>query len=262
MKIVIIIAGVGFSLLGIQILETHFYLGEILALGGALVAGVTFTNMSISRTIKRISNATAGSKATTNPIRSKPIATPASNPIKTTAEKPYLIRTPSLGLLNYLNERGHPLISKDLDKLGELFPRNVHAGDQKIPSCNVLFLYCDLEPTGRIAGQQFSLRDVIRASGAYIVVVASENQPDVLTSPDFQRYLSSKNDWPANVIFTLNRNGETFGLFFQRLFSQMHSGISMPLAWVKLAPQGPISQTDCPGTIALLEAGHIAFTPT
>lgn len=262
MKSILLLSGIGLSLLGIQIMKTHFYVGEVLALGGALIAGVTFFNMAIARVANRISVASAGNNVPTSPIRNAPAPASARNMIKTTAEKPYLIRTPSLGLLNYLNELGHPLISKDLEKLGDLFPSNVHVGEQKIPSCNVLFLYCILEPSGRIAGQQFALRDVIRASGAHIVVVASENRPDVLTSPDFQRHLNSKNDWPANIVFTLNRNGETFGLFFQKLFSQMRAGISMPLAWVKLAPQGPISQADGPGTIALLEAGHIAFSPT
>lgn len=189
--------------------------------------------------------------------RSKPVQVTT---IKTSAAKPYLIRNPSLGLLNYLNEPGDALIATDLEKLGGLFPRNVHVTNQKIQKCNVLFIYCNLEPSGRIAGQQFSLRDVIRTAGAHVVVVASEQKTEVITGKEFNQFLSSKDDWPANIVFTLNRNGEVFGVFFQRLLAQMRAGVSMPLAWVKLAPQGPNqNHAEVPGTIVLLEAGHIAL---
>ena len=39
----------------------------------------------------------------------------------------------------------------------------------------------------------------------------------------------------------------------------MLAGTSMPLAWVKLAPQVPEQRPDIPATICLMEAGHIAF---
>jgi hypothetical protein len=33
------------------------------------------------------------------------------------------------------------------------------------------------------------------------------------------------------------------------------------MAWVELAPQGPVQRDDIPGTICLMEAGQIAFVP-
>ena len=69
------------------------------------------------------------------------------------------------------------------------------------------------------------------------------------------------NGWAANVVITLSRNGEHFGRFFRELFGQMFAGTSMPMAFVDIAPQGPVQPKDIPGTIALMEAGHIAFGP-
>jgi hypothetical protein len=33
----------------------------------------------------------------------------------------------------------------------------------------------------------------------------------------------------------------------------------MPMAWVKLAPQGPHQPPDIPGAICLMGAGHVTF---
>ena len=78
-------------------------------------------------------------------------------------------------------------------------------------------------------------------------------------NPDFAQMLQSRGDWSANIVITLNRNGDTFSPFFRSLFADMRLGTSMPMAWAKLAPQGPQARSDIPGTLCLLEAGHIAF---
>ena len=177
----------------------------------------------------------------------------------TTAARPLVIPNPSLGMLNLAGAACDALFERDLNDLGDLFPQNVNVGITTIPVCNVLFLYCGLQPRGEVTGYTFTLRDVIKAAGAHIAVVASENPPEVLTSPAFREFLGTKSDWPANIVITLNRNTDTFGRFFRKLFTQMRGGVSMPQAWVTLAPQGPTGQSDCPGTIALMEAGHVTF---
>lgn len=189
-------------------------------------------------------------------------AAPIPATVQTTAEAPLVISHPALGLVNLMGEAGDAALFDDLRQLGDLFPRNVHVG-QKIPRCNVLFLYCALEPSGRIAGQPIHLRDAIKAAGAQIVVVAAEVRGDLVSNPAFMGYMSSSRQaWPANIVFTLNRNGEKFGVFFRHLFTRMRAGASMPEAWVRLAPQGPNQATDGPATVVLLEGGHVKFGQT
>ena len=139
--------------------------------------------------------------------------------------------------------------------------RAISRSARDIPKCDVLFLYATLEPSTRVGGRELSLRDVIKAAGARIAVVASELPAAVLSNREFGQALTAGTDWPANIVITLNRNGDTFGKFFRELFSKMRSGVTMPMAWVALAPQGPQQRSDIPGTICLMEAGHIALGP-
>lgn len=189
----------------------------------------------------------------------KELRSPTHMSRATSAASPYVINNPTIGFLNLTGDEGERLAKHDFVELSSEFEKVREIESGKIPKCDVLILYCALDPRGKILGQSYSLRDVLRAAGARIAVIASDIPHSIVTSSEFNRFLQSKNDWPANVIITLNRNGEAFGRFFKNLFSEMHAGTTMPKAWVKLAPQGPVSNADHPGTVALLEAGHIAF---
>jgi hypothetical protein len=64
----------------------------------------------------------------------------------------------------------------------------------------------------------------------------------------------------VNSVMTLARRGDLFARFFVRLFEDMKRGTPMPLAWVKLAPQGPVSgHNELPGTMFACMAGPVAF---
>jgi hypothetical protein len=59
---------------------------------------------------------------------------------------------------------------------------------------------------------------------------------------------------------TLSRKGSSFPPFFARLFADMKRGVSMPVAWVKLSPQGPVKDHEnLPSTIFACEAGQMVF---
>jgi hypothetical protein len=176
----------------------------------------------------------------------------------TTANDPYVIANPILGLANLIGDAANSLVTRDRADLSPLFS-SVQTGTQSIPKCNVLFLYCNLDSAARISGHPFSFREAIKAAGAHVAVMASELSPETLSNREFAQGLTAKGDWPANIVITINRNGDFFGRFFRDLFSQMRAGTSMPMAWVNLAPQGPQQKSDIPATIALMEAGHIAF---
>ena len=150
---------------------------------------------------------------------------------------------------------------QDQAAFADIFGENVRIADRTLPRCNVLFVYGAMDAFGRIAGMTWTFRDLARAAGAHIAVVASGLPLAMLADPGFMKTLPGGNDWPANIVITLDRKGEYFGQFFHRLFALMRQGISMPMAWVELAPQGPVQQHDIPATVMLCEAGHIAFGP-
>ena len=113
----------------------------------------------------------------------------------------------------------------------------------------------ELERDGRIRNWRDGLREVIRNSGATVVVVASENESDAYIAAG-----KDKGYGRANLVMTLQRSGTVFPSFFAQLFADMKRGVSMPVAWVKLAPQVPGHEhPDCPGTIFSCEAGQVAF---
>jgi hypothetical protein len=248
MKFFMIAIGAVLALLGISLMKINSYVGLIIAAGGVVLAAINFVQL-----LKQFKT-----PAPTSPVTGAPNSRFGN---LSSAEKPSVIHHPKLGFLNLVGEAATTSYLQDLDNLEDIFFQNVDLGAQSVPQCNILFLYCNLEPSGRIAGQKFSLRELAKSSGAQIVVVASENRPEVLTSPLFGQYLKLSNDSPVNFIFTVSRNGENFGKFFQDLFNQMLAGVSMPVAWAKLAPQNPDDQKERPAIISLLEAGHISLRP-
>jgi hypothetical protein len=62
------------------------------------------------------------------------------------------------------------------------------------------------------------------------------------------------------LVLTINRKGVAFATFFRRLFEDMSNGISMPDAWVKLAPQIPGHDSpDCPDSFFACEIGPVTL---
>ena len=173
---------------------------------------------------------------------------------KTTVDDPVRIAAPVIGFLNLDGARGGSLAQADMASLGPLF-KGSHLSQNTIPRCHVLFVYCGIEPGGRITGSPSRLREIVKAAGALVAVVATENTPD--------RYFEAvepRNDWHANLVLVIKRKGETFHSFFRQLFQSMLSGKSMLMTWVELAPQIPGgAHADCPESIMLAEAGHVTF---
>ena len=159
---------------------------------------------------------------------------------------------PTLGLLDLSFGSAGELVAADKAALGALFSAVVEAVGAP-PQCSVLLLYCTFAPDGRIEGSSLQLRDIIRASGAPIAVVATQNPAE--------SYMAAAPQSPygrANLVLTLNRRGAAFGRFFAALFADMKHGTTMPMAWVRLAPQIPGgSHPECPDTIFACELGQV-----
>ena len=173
---------------------------------------------------------------------------------KTTSEHHLRLQHPTIGFLNLMEESGQALLESDAKVLSPLFRRTLRSLSAT-SVCEVLFLYCELDPDGHIKGRTETVRDLIKSARAYIVVIASENSTD-----SYIKWLQRRNDWRANVTMVLDRKGDKFAQFFQKLFMGMFAGRSMLNVWVELAPQGHGPwEANVPGTIMAAEAGHITF---
>ncbi|MEA5115289.1 MAG: hypothetical protein VB050_14810 [Geobacteraceae bacterium] len=173
---------------------------------------------------------------------------------KTTHEHPFHIENPTIGFLNLLGKDAAEVVAADTASLSPLF-QDYRVSTDLPPRCQVLFIYCDIGSTGRIVGANKTLRELIKDAGAYVAVVASENDTEA-----YIKAMEGRNDWNANIVLSMDRNGEKFAEFFSKLFSAMFKGTSMLIAWVELVPQIPgYDHPDAPGTIMAAEAGHIVF---
>jgi hypothetical protein len=164
------------------------------------------------------------------------------------------IQSPTLGILDLSAGSAAADIDADRTAIERLFSSVVESATEP-PTCNVLFLYWHIEADGSIRGSKLGLREIIRDSSASVVVVATENASD-----SYIAAYKDKGYGYANLVMTYERKGDAFATFFQRLFTQMKRGVSMPIAWVKLAPQVPgMKHVDVPEALFACEAGQIAF---
>jgi hypothetical protein len=172
-----------------------------------------------------------------------------------------VIADPIIGFANLAGTHCEAIIAHDHASIGGLFPGKSRVTAASIPECNILFLYCTLLPSGKVSGYEATLRELIAKSRATAAVIASEVSADTLQNPDFVKSLARGDNAAVDLVITLNRNGEAFGRFFRSLFDLMLTGVSMPMAWVTLAPQGPYASDDNPGMIFHTEAGGLTFAP-
>jgi hypothetical protein len=163
-----------------------------------------------------------------------------------------VLSDPKVELLNLKSQNGNEFAKADEPWLSRLFQR-VTISDSAVPRCEVLFLYVDIAPNGMIAGSALGLREIIRDSGATIVVVASENSAESYIKAGTQRPYGR-----ANLVMTLDRCGGAFERFFGALFSRMQNGESMDEAWVQLNPQVRV-KSYVPETIFACELGPVTF---
>lgn len=165
-----------------------------------------------------------------------------------------VIKSPTVGFLNLLGAEGTRLLSEDQQAVSDLFMNSWQRTEGPL-ACDVLFIYCRIDETGNISATTETLRELIRHSRAKIVVVASEHPIE-----HYVAATKSQQNIRANLVMTLERRGALFSRFFRELFQEMQRGVSMPLAWAKLAPQYPGTAHDnLPSTIFSAEIGQVFF---
>jgi len=176
-------------------------------------------------------------------------------PKTNTVTNPLRIARPVAGFV-CLEPEFQALMEADKASLSPFFSQ-VRSSSDGIVTCDVLFLYCKVDRDGSLPASTMRIRDFVKASGARVAIVASEN-----VGAHYLHALQPKNDWPANFVLVFNRHDTAFTVFFRRLFAAMKDGTSMLMAWVNLAPQDSgrsAAHQECPGTIMIAEAGHITF---
>jgi hypothetical protein len=78
---------------------------------------------------------------------------------------------------NLNDESAERLIAADMDDLMPILGSSVR-GSTSAPFCDVLSIYCEVAPDGRIGNFPGTLRDLMQALRAPLVVVASEKPGD------------------------------------------------------------------------------------
>jgi hypothetical protein len=163
------------------------------------------------------------------------------------------IAKPTVGFLNLLGESGAPFLHEDRDAIRAFF-YDARESQDVAPKCDVLLIYATVLADGSILGTPSTLRQIVSESGAKIVILATDNLTD-----DYMAALKSEGG-KANIVLTLDRRSWRFSHFIEQLFSAMQKGPSMPVVWVRLAPQNPNDpHQDCPATVFLCELGQVAF---
>ena len=175
----------------------------------------------------------------------------------TTALRPFRIENPIIGFLNLQGETGNAILEQDQLILASLFTVSRTSIDV-VPKCQVLFIYCAFDGLGKIIGTEATIRQLIKEAGAYVAVIASENDPD-----SYVKAVGKRTDWSANITLAIDRKADKLALFFRQLFEAMYKGQSMPMAWVEINPQIPGRvNPDEPSLMMLADVGHIVFTQT
>ncbi|RTL43930.1 MAG: hypothetical protein EKK53_09095 [Burkholderiales bacterium] len=166
-------------------------------------------------------------------------------------------RTPlAIGFANLIGPGFNELVMQDAKALGPLFMRSRVGKPHQIPSAEVLFVYAHLNEDGTLRGPKpVGVRQIVQATHAAIIVLASPNSPESIRNAVGLRGPKS-----ANLVFTLDRNGDGFARFFRELFEKMQAGQDMLGAWAALAPQHPeANPLYAPSTMLVAEGGKIAF---
>lgn len=162
----------------------------------------------------------------------------------------------TIGFANLSGEDLDQMLSADAKVLSPLFASSKIVKHHQIPSTEILFVYVHLNNNGTLKSiPKAGVRQIVQLTKSPIVIIASPNTGDSIIN-------AAKLSGPktANIVFTVNRNGDGFARFFRELFEKMRDGKNMLAAWVELAPQNPRAQPKyAPQTILVAEAGKIAF---
>ena len=122
---------------------------------------------------------------------------------------------------------------------------------------DIVHVLTAVSPDGRIGKSDITGTELIERAtqcGTKLLWIGSSN--------DSQGYIKGfkPNGTRLNLVMTIDRRENRHSEFIERLFGEMQSGSSMPVAWNKIAPQIPGQQhPDAPTSIFYSGLGQIRF---
>ncbi len=168
--------------------------------------------------------------------------------------KMHVVRRPRVGILDFGGAESKPFIASDTIFLTAIFGR-VKMAELINPSCDVLFLYAKLASDGALIGSTRDLAEIIRDTGARIVVFGLANNVNCY----HQAVIKMMPRTTANLIETLDRRGDAFERFLTGIFLTMKRGASMctALGYDTSSPRG-LPRSDRP--LVMIEIQLDPFT--
>ena len=164
----------------------------------------------------------------------------------------------TLGFANLSDKEFEAFAVRDAEQLTPLFSRSHLVREyMMLPKADVLFVYAHLNEDGTVqdAPVSFGIRQLEQLCDAKLIVLASAN-----TVESIKNAVLLPGPKNADLVFTLNRNGEGFVRFFRALFEKMQSGVEIQEAWKALTPKDPgVVDPNAPQAILLAEAGEVCF---
>lgn len=127
---------------------------------------------------------------------------------------------------------------------------------------DIVHLFCPLASGGLLIdshGKTLTGSELIQRcceGNVKLLWVANENRPE-----DYVKGFRAKGK-RLNLIMTINRNGDGFGQFLEKLLGRISNGETLPVAWATLVPQsdGPCQQ-HLPGCIFFAGRGDVQLLP-
>lgn len=133
-------------------------------------------------------------------------------------------------------------------------------------SYDIVHLFCEIDKEGNLIGehdarlQGGSLLETCRKANVKLLVMANNNGSDNY----IKAFTGSRKPQGLrlNLVMTLDRKGDKFPTFLEGLLQRMSKGMTMPEAWVELAPQIPGKpQGNVPDTIFSADRGEVKLLP-
>lgn len=120
---------------------------------------------------------------------------------------------------------------------------------------DVIHVLCNVSQAGHLAGSEISGTQLIEtccSRDVKLLWIGSSNPPD-----GYIQGFKAKGR-RINLVMTIDRKGEKFPNFLEKLLREMSKGVAMPVAWNQLCPQVPGSEhAESPSSIYFAGLGDV-----
>lgn len=130
---------------------------------------------------------------------------------------------------------------------------------------DIVHLFCEIDKDGNLIGENDSrlkgglLLEACSKANVKLLVIANNNPSSYIKA---FTGANTPQSLRLNLVMTLDRKGDNFPTFLESLLQRMSKGMTMPMAWVELAPQIPGKpQANMPDTMFSAGRGEVKLLP-